>query len=178
MGGAVSASRTRHADDGVGLIELLVVVALLAVVGGIVSSGLVSGMRTTRQAQDRVDANAQLQRAAERISREIRAADPLLVAEPNRIEARVRRGGGTPTYVARVVGTDLRDGMGGVQTPVVRNVATGTPVFRYFTAAGAEITTVTSTNLPTISRVTITIVRTLPEQPPIRVQTAVTLRNR
>lgn len=91
---------SRRDEAGFTLIELLVVIMLLGVVGAVVTSGLVSAMQTTRSSQVRIEAMAELQRTAERVTRELRAACPVMRLDTEDHEAvtvAVVRGG-TTTY--------------------------------------------------------------------------------
>lgn len=67
----------RSADDGFALVELLVVMVILGVVGAVTVAGITSGLRTTSHAQARVETLTETQTAIERISREIRAGNPV-----------------------------------------------------------------------------------------------------
>lgn len=67
----------RSADSGFALVELLVVMAILGVVGAVTVAGVTNGLRTTSYAQARVETLAEAQTALERISREIRAGNPV-----------------------------------------------------------------------------------------------------
>lgn len=72
--------RPRLADeDGITLVELLVVMVLMTLIGGAVLSSLVSGMKATASTQTRYDALADLQKSVGRMTRELRAADPLIL---------------------------------------------------------------------------------------------------
>ncbi len=71
------ATLDRSADSGFALVELLVVMVILGVVGAVTVAGVTSGLHTTSYAQARVEALAEAQTALERISREIRAGDPV-----------------------------------------------------------------------------------------------------
>lgn len=73
----VNGRLSRDGDAGSTLVELLVVMLILGVVGGIVVAGVTSGLRTTSHAQARVDSLAKTQMTIERVSREMRAADPV-----------------------------------------------------------------------------------------------------
>lgn len=76
--------RQRLADDaGVSLVELLIAVVLMAVIGGAVTTSLVQGMQLTMSTQNRFDALADLQKSVDRITRELRAADPIVRANSN-----------------------------------------------------------------------------------------------
>jgi prepilin-type N-terminal cleavage/methylation domain-containing protein len=68
----------RSDEHGFTLVELLVVILLLGVVGTVVTAGLVSAMQHTRDSQVRIEAMAELQRGAERMTRELRAACPVM----------------------------------------------------------------------------------------------------
>lgn len=65
-------SRYRVDERGFSLVELLVVVLVLGVIGGITLTGLVQGLRTGARADARIEAFTDLQRAAERVSRDLR----------------------------------------------------------------------------------------------------------
>lgn len=63
----------RPADEqGFSLIELLVVVLILGIVGAITLTGLVQGLQTSARADARIQAFSELQRASERVSRDLR----------------------------------------------------------------------------------------------------------
>ena len=82
-----------HDDErGVSLVELLVVIVLMSVIGSVVTTSLVRGMKLSASTQSRFDALADLQKSVDRMTRELRAAAPLtvggaplLVAEPHYI---------------------------------------------------------------------------------------------
>lgn len=62
----------RNQEDGFTLVELLIVVVILGVVGAVTVTGIVQGMRTTDRIQTRADALVELERASQRIERELR----------------------------------------------------------------------------------------------------------
>jgi type II secretory pathway pseudopilin PulG len=72
-------SRVRS-DDGSMLVELVVGMILMSIVGLIVLDGIVGGFRAQRGLQDRGEALAQVRTAAQRVTREIREASPIVVA--------------------------------------------------------------------------------------------------
>ena len=92
---------------GVTLVELLVVMVLLAAVGAIIASSIVGGLRADAQARDRIEALEDVQIALERVSRDVRAADPLLLAEPNEVRFRVLREDLCVRITYELDGTDL-----------------------------------------------------------------------
>jgi prepilin-type N-terminal cleavage/methylation domain-containing protein len=84
--------RTRaREEDGFTLVELLVVVFLIAIVGTVLASGLVQGIRTTNYTQNRAEALAHTQTGIERLSRELRAAEFVGVAASDHVELAIRR---------------------------------------------------------------------------------------
>lgn len=64
----------RPDEQGFSLIELLVIMVILGVLGAMVTTSVVQGMRVSDQADRRVEALTDLQRAGQRISRELRMA--------------------------------------------------------------------------------------------------------
>jgi prepilin-type N-terminal cleavage/methylation domain-containing protein len=66
-------------EGGFTLVELLVVVIILGVIGSIVTSSVISAFVSTRRGEQRVHALNDLQRGIERVGRELRAADPLVL---------------------------------------------------------------------------------------------------
>ena len=67
------------AEDGVTLIELLVVMFFLGIIGVITMNGFLSMTQTSRAAHQRVDALDDLRPAVQRVTRELRAAEPLVL---------------------------------------------------------------------------------------------------
>lgn len=82
-----------QADAGVSLIEVLVVVIMLSIVGGILTTTMISGMRTTRQEQNRSDSSSRIQAQLERIARDVRVADPVRAVSATSITVDVFRSG-------------------------------------------------------------------------------------
>lgn len=71
-------------EGGFTLAELLVVMAIMTVIGAMTTSLVVSSLRSTKQTQSRVAASQDVQREVERVARDLRVADPIRVAAPNR----------------------------------------------------------------------------------------------
>lgn len=186
-------------DDGVTVVELLVAITLVGIIGAITVTGLVRGMHTTRYSQDRVDALAATQTGLERMSREIRAADPLREKEEDRIALDVRRGGSLYHYQYEV-----QDAGGGLyelvqelwrfddpdefdapgwspaesdadrtSTSVLVSRLAGDEAFTYLDTNGADAASIEETR-----RVVVTVSRVVQDDvEPIEVETTVKVRN-
>lgn len=86
----------RRSDGGFTLVELMIVLVLLGIIGGVVTTALVRGMHVSADAQSRITALSDLQRGLERVARELRVADPLCLTsgqEDVRLGASVYRDG-------------------------------------------------------------------------------------
>jgi prepilin-type N-terminal cleavage/methylation domain-containing protein len=138
----------RGNDSGFTLTELLVVMTLSGILGGIVVVAATTGLHKQTQVQDRADALSQTRTALQRIDRDIRSSNPLALAQDNEIvlietQATVTR---TMTYSLVPDGTtyDLEQDESDVTNtgaampevaPVelLRNVVNpaGSPVFQY-----------------------------------------------
>ncbi len=167
-------------DAGLTLIELLVVMVLLTVIGGIVSTTMIGAMRSTRQHQNRVFAVQDLQTQLERISRDLRVADPIRAASANSITVDLYRGStcvrrswtlasgvltaSSTTYSAwsacgpfPATATPVSS----VNSTALRSVGNGaTPLFSYSDGTGNVLAT---PNVNSIGNVAITLVQTVPE---------------
>ena len=181
-------SRTREMvrteADGFTLVELLVVIVLITVVGGVVLSSMVQGMQSNAMAQERIDAYNDMQLAGERITRELRAANPVLLAEPDRTQVRLQRDGACRRFSFQVEGTTLMtreqvstDGCatlpGVASRPLVPSLdLSASPVFLYLDRDG------TVTNVPAdVATIELTLTRQLPDQPSVVLRTRVSVRN-
>jgi prepilin-type N-terminal cleavage/methylation domain-containing protein len=193
-------------DDGFTLIELLVVIFVFGILSAMVLSLTISSLRTGRQAQAHVVGTSQAQQASERMSRDLRVADPLLSADANDVSAKVYRNGAcevhrwylgaasqlledilrypassscsTATGTASVVGTVT------LVNKVLNSAAN--PVFTFARwndtlnppALVSMTAPVSSNNVPLVDRVTVLIDVYQPEnRKPVVVQSAVDLRN-
>lgn len=186
-------TRARADDDGgFTLVELLVVMSLMLIVGGIVMNGIVSGLRASERARQRVIALTDLERAAERMARDLRFADPVDAASATSVIVNVLRDtGGTRvrhrvTYtVAGGVITETREvynppsALGPSSTTtrtVIDDLDPGTTVFGFVKADGQPWVSGTD---PTsnLAEIQLDLRRRLPAQQPIEVQTSVFVRN-
>ena len=82
-----------QSDSGLTLIELLVVLVVSTVLGGVVLGTVVNAFEQERTATTRVEALNSAKLALERMTSDIRAADPLLAMDDDRIEMTVERAG-------------------------------------------------------------------------------------
>ncbi len=95
---------------GFSVIEVIVTVAILAIVGAVAGTGLISGYRSTDFVNDQTHTTAALKTAAERMAREIRAADPIegnATAGQRRLQVRIYRDGACTRYIYRIEGSNL-----------------------------------------------------------------------
>jgi prepilin-type N-terminal cleavage/methylation domain-containing protein len=68
-------------DSGLTLVELLVTMTIMSVIGAVVSAAVISSMQDQRREKSRLDAVSATQLAFQRISKDLRAADPLVAAD-------------------------------------------------------------------------------------------------
>ena len=179
----------RRAAGGFSLVELLVVMFILAVVGTIVANGLVRGLQADRQAQSRIEAFEDMQIALERVSREVRAASTLLVAEEQEIQFEVLRGGGCIQFTYWVDGDDALRSLEERSTDgcttfdvdteqiLVPRLKPESTVFGFETDEYDEDGRVPTEEVDEVRFVTISFTSTLVDQQPATVQTVVGLRN-
>lgn len=71
--------RPRDGEAGMTLVELLVAILILGIVGAMVLTSVVQATRTSADATTRTNALTDLERGIERIGREVRVADPLVI---------------------------------------------------------------------------------------------------
>jgi prepilin-type N-terminal cleavage/methylation domain-containing protein len=147
--------RRRSGEDaGYSLVELLVVMLMLSIIGGFVTTSVVTGIRTTRATEARTYALTDIQRGLERVGRELRAANPIeldgagdfadsLGATVVRDGHRVRyqyyleeQPDGSTSLLEDVQRTNLGNGatsgQNGLFIADIANLDTGTPLFTYY----------------------------------------------
>lgn len=80
-------------DEGFGIVELMLVAALMSLIGILVATTTIGGLRTTARAEKRVDDVARAQAAMLRITADLRAAQCVLAAGPSSITVLTRTDG-------------------------------------------------------------------------------------
>lgn len=173
-----------RSDEGFSLVELLVVTLLLGVIGSVVVTGLVRSMQVSQETQARMQATAELQRTADRVGRELRAACPLTTADPLAASARVHRGGEILEHRFRVAGGALthevvrieNDALAAViqsERTLLPDLATTGTGFTYADAEGLA-----ASSPADVRAVRVLLARGLgADSPPLRLETAINLRN-
>lgn len=174
---------------GFTVVELLVVMVVLGIIGSVVTTALVQGMRHSAEAQAHIETLTELQKASARVTRELRAACPVEgPVEDYATSVAVLRGGAWWRYgFSQPAGTDqLRvdrdrwdgaadawiDDSEGVVTDGLSNRAAGAPVFAYLERDGSPTTTPAD-----VDRIELTLRRKGSRDAPVVVEAAVDLRN-
>jgi len=172
---------TRRGDEGNTLMELTVVMMLLGIVSAIVSTTMIGAMRSTRQQQNRSYAVAGIQDQLERISRDLRVADPVRAASANSITVDLLKGSTclrrtwalsgtslvvtTVTYAAWASCSVFPATVTATSTSTVTALQQvgngGTPLFTYADGIGNALASPTVTQ---IGNVAVTLVQTVPEK--------------
>lgn len=183
-------NRYRSAAGGFTLVELLVVLLIFSVVGAMVAASMVRGLRADAQARDRIEAFEDMQIAMERVSREVRAADPILAADTvsDALTVRVRRdaachdftyeaGGGTLDVTQVRYTADCSTALGTSQLRLLRDLEPTTAVFEFRDQGGAALTgaSITPGSIATV-RISFEHVLELGQEP-VTVSTVVGVRN-
>jgi prepilin-type N-terminal cleavage/methylation domain-containing protein len=189
--------RLRDDQAGFTLVELLVVTVLLGVIGAIAVQGIVITMERQRATAQRIEGLHELEIAVQRASRDLRAANPLVLSETRpattMIGARIQREAET-----LIVSYGLEE-EGGEQVLVQRTAVEGetvqvrqlvtqvdnddAPVFRYLREDGTEIecddtvSTCARTFMDQATDVEINLLRGVVGQDPVTVSTTINIRN-
>lgn len=192
------------ADEGYTLVELLVVIIIFGIIGTILASTVISSMSATRREQERVFTVQTAQTALERLSKDLRTADPLVAANLNDVTLLVYRSGhcerrqwwvdannqllmSRAVYSGASSSCSTKSGtLGTAEVQVVMDnagVDDKTLIFRYWNkntnAALTELTPpVASNQLTRIDRIELTIKGLLSENgTPVLLTSSVDLRN-
>jgi prepilin-type N-terminal cleavage/methylation domain-containing protein len=194
--------RDGREEDGFTLVELLVSIILLGVVGSVASAAILTATQTQRSTDGLVTARTEATKAIERISRDLRVANPLRVADANDVTVDTLRGSTCERRRYYVDGanrlmlsiapftTGTACGVYGAvpgtatSTVIADAVVTGgTPIFSYLRWDGstsqrvAVTAPVAASSLGLVDGVVISV--TVPAAPrePVTVSTQVDLRN-
>lgn len=181
------------------LVELLVAMLVLGVIGSVVTAGILSALESARHTNARVDALQELELGGQRIARELRASQSLVLAAgagegtnatpfETELGAEVRRDGNTYEINFEVIeGVDdepsrlVSDTDGSEQTLITLvNLESDEPIFRYLDARGDELTCLGScaATYAQAHRIEVVLRRNVAEgRPPVTVRTQVTIRN-
>jgi prepilin-type N-terminal cleavage/methylation domain-containing protein len=81
-------TRRNERDGGFTLTELLVVITLTGIIGLIVGTAVITGLRQQTKVQDRSNALADARTALQRVDRDVRSANPLVLACATQIEVK------------------------------------------------------------------------------------------
>ncbi len=167
-------------DHGFTLVELLVVMTILTIIGGLVVGTVVNAFEQERRTTSRVHAMNDAKLALERITADVRAADPLHTTEETLLEATVHRG--EERLVSYELGTNNGDPAlivsedvdGTVTTrPLVTGLASDGLVFEYVDGENEEVSEPSD-----VRRVQISVtVEVGPDDAPITLSDDTTIRN-
>lgn len=139
-------------DEGFTLIELLVVCTLTVVVGAIAANAMITGMATTQRQSSRTEALNEVKKTFERVTRDVRGANPLITAQGDELKVREEHDGirRTTRYyldgdhlVSFVERSNISTGasLGDSTSVVLRDidVPADHQIFRYFDSSGDEL---------------------------------------
>ncbi len=151
-------ARRLHGEDGATLAELLTVMAVSGVVLAFVTGTVVGAMQSQRRQTTQVSALNDAKRAFERVTRDIRGADPLWEAAPDRIRLGVRRADDTVrTVTYQRVGDSLvaTDAATGRATTLVGDLVPARPLFLFHLVDGSTVTGEVAFNPRSVRSVTV-----------------------
>jgi type II secretory pathway pseudopilin PulG len=137
----MTASHRARGEDGVSLVELLTAMTVSALVLAVVTGTIVDALRSERRQRAQVAALNDAKLAFERVTRDIRGADPLRVAAPDHITLDVRGPGGTVRTVSYVRDDDrlVSDDGSGPSRVLVGDLAADRPLFLFHFASGPPV---------------------------------------
>jgi prepilin-type N-terminal cleavage/methylation domain-containing protein len=179
-------SRLRKREDGFTLVELLVVMVLLGVVGGIVVNAVTVSLRSASHTTARIAAQHELEVALQRISRDLRAADPLVLSTTGDWEtdlgAEIDRSGSR--RVVRFALTAVEGQQNVVQIDsgqtLITEVDNGTePIFRYLDAVGEPVDCPVTCNESYLgtAQIEVKLIRQIPGGSTVSAETRVAVRS-
>lgn len=151
--------RCLRGEDGTALVELLTAIGVSAVVLAFVTGTVVDALRAQRRQTVQVEALNDAKVAFERVTRDLRGADPLLVVAPDRISLDIVRPGAdalrTVTYERVDNKLVVTDGVGGQARALARDLSPSPPLFVFHLADGTTASGVPTVNPRSVHAVTV-----------------------
>lgn len=150
--------RRLHGEDGVTLVELLAAMALSAVVMAFVTGTVVDALSSQRRQTAQVAALNDAKLAFERVTRDIRGADPLRVAALDRISLDVRLTDATVrsvTYERVGNGLVATEAATGQTRTLVGDLVAGQPLFLFHLSDGSTATGQTAVDARSVQSITV-----------------------
>ena len=164
-------------EQGFTLIELLVTMTLMGIIGGIAVTSMATATRVQSRQLLQVEAMNQMKLAFERVTTDIRAADPLITAGPTSLTTRVCRTTGYANRTYQVVsGGNLRDWANRTLAEGLSYPA-GSTLFSYTLEDGTTVTTTDASNIGKVRFVTVRLRRPVTGGATIDLSDKVAIRN-
>ena len=139
--------------------ELLTAIGVSAVVLAFVTGTVVDALRAQRRQTAQVEALNDAKVAFERVTRDLRGADPLLAVAPDRISLDIVRPGDDAPRAVSYERVDnklvVTDGAGGQARPLARNLAPSPPLFVFHLADGTTTSGAATVNPRSVQAVTV-----------------------
>ena len=154
----VTVRRRLRGEDGITLVELLTVMALLALIMAFVTGTVVDAMRSQRRQTAQVDALNAAKLAFERVTRDIRGADPLREVARDRITLDVQRPDATTrtvTYERAGDSLAIIEAAPASSRSLVGGLAPGTPLFLFHLSDGSTATGDTAFDPESVQSITV-----------------------
>ena len=171
-------------EDGVTLVELLVVLVLMGVVGGVVMTAIVTAFDSARVTTSRATALNEIETALQRVARDLRTAEDVIVTgDPrNSISVNIVREGNRRTVSYKVEDDALvREDTSQTLVTLIDNDLDEQPIFTYYDRFDEVILCVEDdcplAEIARIARIEITIVRGIEGGSPVVASTSVGVRN-
>jgi prepilin-type N-terminal cleavage/methylation domain-containing protein len=176
----------RGQQGGFTLVELLVVMVLLGIVGGIVVNAVTVSLRSASHTTARIAAQHELEVALQRISRDLRAADPLVLSTTDDWEtdlgAEIDRDGSRRVVQFALTAVDGQQNVVQIDSgqTLITEVDNGTePIFRYLDQVGDPVAcpVTCATSYLGTAQVEIKLVRGIPGGSTVSAETRVAVRS-